>query len=83
MDYSFGIYADSSGGNGSGGAVGREEFVATDGQTEFTCTTITLTDDVSVFVNGSMQSDTLYTRNGDTITFNIGLNDGDEVVIIN
>lgn len=82
MDYSFGIYSENGGG-GSGSGIGREEFTATGGQKIFTCSTITLTDDVSVFVDGVLQSDTLYSRSGNTITFSSGLNAGQEVVILN
>jgi len=81
MDYTFGIYKDAS--IGAGGYVGREEFSANENQTVFTCTTITLTDDVSVFIEGVLQSNSTYSRNGNTIILTTGVREGTEVVIIN
>ena len=78
----FGFQNSGSSGGGGTGAVGREQFIATANQTVFT-TTITLTDSVSIFIEGALQSETLYARSGNTITFVIGVREGNEVVIIN
>jgi hypothetical protein len=65
-----------------GGGLHMQAFTATEGQTEFVVTELTLTDAVQVFLDGNLQEDN-YTRTGNTITFSGGLGVGQKVKIYN
>jgi len=80
----IGIAKFSGGGNGGGASsVQRQEFTAINGQTTFTATQMTLNDEVSVFLEGALQKESMYNRSNDDIVFVIGLKEGMEVVLLN
>lgn len=75
-------FSNGSGGSGSS-ALQKQTFEAIDGQTTFTVTEMTLNDEVTVFLEGALQKESMYHRNGNDIVFVIPLNAGMEVVILN
>ena len=60
----------------------QQDFIATQEQSEFIVTEFELTQEYLLSINGILTRNGHY-RNGNTVIFEIGLSEGDEVVIIN
>lgn len=63
-------------------AFDHETFIASADQTNFPVTALTLTSKYLVYVNGLLVS-TGFDRSGNTVIFDVGLNENDVVVILN
>jgi hypothetical protein len=61
----------------------RERFVATAGQTVFTPTKFSLTEEAQVWLNNAFVDESLYTIEGNTLSFTAELNLDDVVIIFN
>ena len=64
--YGFG-YSSSGGASGSGG--GSESFSGDGSETTFTVTSFTANDDTLLFLDSDLVSKDLYTRSGNSFTF--------------
>ena len=74
-------------GGGSGASDGRglvsQQFIATEGQTEFVVTDFTANSYYIPIIDGNIQSQSVVTRSGQTFTYSPGLSEGQILLIVN